>query len=110
MAMQGLWGTGKIEARPDQSIRRPIGGALHMAVRELAPRHRAPQRIDDFLAVLKAFLARDLRAAKGAGAAISHLGIDVPMARVRADSDDLAIHLTEPITDAASLPPDLGVG
>src|SRR5262249_37641454 len=37
MAMQRLWGTGKIEARPDQSIRRPLASALHMAVRELAP-------------------------------------------------------------------------
>ena len=110
MAMQRLWGTGKMEARPDQSIRRPIGGALHMAVRELAPRHRAPQRIDDFLAVLKAFLARDLRAAKGAGAAISQLGIDVPMARGRADSGDLEIDLTELLTDAASVAADLGVG
>jgi len=110
MAMQRLWGTGKIEARPDQSIRRPIGGALHMAVRELAPRHRAPQRINDFLAVLKAFLARDLRAAKGAGAAISQLGIDVPMARGRADSGDLEIDLTELLTDAASVAADLGVG
>src|SRR6266568_5206921 len=89
MAMQRLWGTGKIEARPEQSIRRPIGGALHMAVRELAPRHRAPQRIDDFLGVLKAFLARDPVAVKGrgagVGAALSQLGIDVPMARGRAD-------------------------
>lgn len=110
MAMQRLWGTGKIEARPDQSIRRPIGGALHMAVRELAPRHRAPQRIDDFLAVLKAFLARDPRVGKGASAVISQLGIDVPMARGRADSGDLEIDLTELLTDAASVAADLGVG
>jgi hypothetical protein len=110
MAMQRLWGTGKIEARPDQSIRRPIGGALHMAVRELAPRHRAPERIDDFLAVLKAFLAREARAAKGAGATLSQLGIDVPMARGRADSGDLEIDLTELLTDAASVAADLGVG
>jgi AAA ATPase domain len=109
MAMQRLWGTGKFEARPDQSIRRPIGGALHMAVRELAPRHRAPQRIDDFLSVLKAFLARDPRAAKG-GAALSQLGIDVPMARGRADSGDLEIDLTELLTDAAAVAADLGVG
>src|ERR1700686_4074058 len=84
MAMQRLWGTGKIEARPDQSIRRPIGSALHMAARELAPRHRAPQRIDDFLGVVKAFLARDPAAPKGSQ--LSHLGIDVPMSRGRADS------------------------
>jgi AAA ATPase domain len=109
MAMQRLWGTGKLEARPDQSIRRPIGSALHMAVRELAPRHRAPQRIDDFLAVLKAFLARDPRAPKG-GVAISQLGIDVPMARGRADSGDLEIDLTELLTDAAAVAADLGVG
>src|SRR5258708_20675559 len=40
MAMQRLWGTGKLEARPDQSIRRPVPSALHMAVPELAPPHR----------------------------------------------------------------------
>ena len=110
MALQRLWGTGKIEARPDQSIRRPIGGALHMAVRELAPRHRAPQRIDDFLAVLKAFLAKDQKAGKGTGVALSHLGIDVPMARGRADSGDLEIDLTELLADAAAVAADLAVG
>ena len=57
-AINHLWGTGKIEARPDQSLRRPVAAALHMAVRELAPRHRAPDRIDDFLGVLKAFAQR----------------------------------------------------
>ncbi len=108
MAMQRLWGTGKIEARPDQSIRRPIGSALHMAIREIAPRHRAPDRVDDFLGVLKAFLARDPKAAKGS--AISQLGIDVPMARGRADSGDLEIDLTELLTDAAGVAADLGVG
>ena len=65
MALQRLWGTGKLEARPDQSIRRPVASALHMAVRELAPRHRAPDRIDDFLGVLKAFALRDPKAPKG---------------------------------------------
>ena len=63
--MQRLWGTGKIEARPDQSIRRPVAGALHMAVRELAPRHRAPDRIDEFLGVLKAFAGREPNGAQG---------------------------------------------
>jgi hypothetical protein len=84
MALQRLWGTGKLEARPDQSIRRPIASALHMAVRELAPRHRAPDRIDDFL--------------------------DVPAARGRADSGDLEVDLTELFTDASSVAADLGVG
>ncbi|WP_240760272.1 ATP-binding protein, partial [Phytoactinopolyspora endophytica] len=54
-AIRRLWGTGKIEARPDQSIRRPLASALHMAVRELTPRHRDPDQVDQFLAVLKAF-------------------------------------------------------
>ncbi len=108
MAMQRLWGTGKIEARADQSIRRPVGAALHMAIRELAPRHRAPDRIDDFLSVLKAFLAAGPRSAKGAQSA--HFGIDVPMSRGRADSGDLEIDLTELLTDAAAVAADLGVG
>jgi hypothetical protein len=107
MAMQRLWGTGKIEARPDQSIRRPIASALHMAVRELAPRHRAPDRIDQFLGVLKAFAMRDPAAPKGS---FVHLGIDVPASRGRADSGDLEIDLTELLTDAASVAADLSVG
>src|ERR671928_561259 len=35
-AVRRGWGTGKLEARPDQSIRRPLAGALHQAVRELS--------------------------------------------------------------------------
>jgi AAA ATPase domain len=107
MAMQRLWGTGKIEARPEQSIRRPVASALHMAVRELAPRHRAPDRIDQFLGVLKAFAMRDPAAPKGS---FAHLGIDVPAARGRADSGDLEIDLTELLADAASVAADLSVG
>ena len=108
MALQRLWGTGKIEARPEQSIRRPVAGALHMAVRELAPRHRAPDRIEHFLGVLKAFAARDPKAPKGS--LTSHLGIDVPPVRGRADSGDLEIDLTELLADAASVATDLAVG
>ena len=107
--MQRLWGTGKIEARPEQSIRRPVAAALHMAVRELAPRHRAPDRIEQFLAVLKAFALRDPKAPKGTSVT-TQLGIDVPAARGRADSGDLEIDLTELFTDAASVAADLSVG
>src|SRR6202166_2020134 len=107
MAIQRLWGTGKLEARPDQSIRRPVAGALHMAVRELAPRHRAPDRIEEFLGVLKAFAARDPKAPKGSFT--PHLGIDVPAVRGRADSGDLEIDLMELFTDAASVAGDLSV-
>ncbi|HWG12346.1 MAG TPA: ATP-binding protein [Streptosporangiaceae bacterium] len=109
MAMQRLWGTGKIEARPEQSIRRPVAAALHMAVRELAPRHRAPDRIEYFLSVLKAFALRDPKAPKG-GSVTTQLGIDVPAARGRADSGDLEIDLTELFTDAATVAADLSVG
>jgi hypothetical protein len=108
MAMQRLWGTGKLEARPDQSVRRPVASALHMAVRELAPRHRAPDRVDHFLGVLKAFAAKDNRAAKGS--TWGQLGIDVPAVRGRADSGDLEVDLTELFADAASVAADLGVG
>jgi hypothetical protein len=109
MAMQRLWGTGKIEARPDQSIRRPIAAAMHMAVRELAPRHRAPDRIEYFLGVLKSFALRDPKAPKGSSVTVQ-LGIDVPALRGRADSGDLEIDLTELFADAASVAADLGVG
>jgi hypothetical protein len=108
MALQRLWGTGKIEARPEQSIRRPVAAALHMAVRELAPRHRAPDRIEHFLGVLKSFASRDPKAPKGSFT--PHLGIDAAPVRGRADSGDLEIDLTELFADAASVATDLGVG
>jgi hypothetical protein len=112
MAIQRLWGTGKIEARPEQSIRRPVASALHMAVRELAPRHRAPDRIERFLGVLKAF-AQAGEEPSGRSRARAHRwqpGIDVPVVRGRADSGDLEIDLTELFVDAASVATDVGVG
>lgn len=108
-AIGRLWGTGKIEARPEQSVRRPVAAALHMAVRELAPRHRAPQRIDEFLAVLKAFALRSTPP----GAKLRDRwqpGIDVPPARGRADSGDIEIDLVELFTDAAEVATDVGTG
>ncbi|MEE6309816.1 ATP-binding protein [Plantactinospora veratri] len=115
-AISRLWGTGKIEARPDQSIRRPVAAALHMAIRELAPRHRAPDRIDDFLGVLKAFALRSAPAGSGRGAGAARLrdrwqpGIDVPAASGRADSGDIEIDLVELFTDAAEVAADVGTG
>jgi AAA ATPase domain len=108
-AIGRLWGTGKIEARPDQPMRRPLSAALHMAVRELAPRHRAPDRIDDFLGVLKAFA---LRANPSGGKLRDRWqpGIDVPAAAGRADSGDIEIDLVELFTDAASIATDVGTG
>jgi hypothetical protein len=108
-AIGRLWGTGKIEARPDQSLRRPVAAALHMAVRELAPRHRAPDRIDDFLGVLKAFALRSTPP----NAKLRDRwqpGIDVPPTSGRADSGDIEIDLVELFTDAAAVASDVGTG
>jgi hypothetical protein len=107
-AIGRLWGTGKIEARPEQSIRRPLATALHRAIREVAPRHRAPERVDEFLGVLKAFALRDPEQPKGPRK--WDPGIDVPPARGRADSGDLEIDLTELFCDAAEVATDVGVG
>src|SRR5262245_24058301 len=108
-AIARLWGTGKIEARPDQSLRRPVAAALHMAVRELAPHHRAPHRVDDFLGVLKAFA---LRSTTGAARLRDRWqpGIDVPAASGRADSGDIEIDLVELFSDAAGVATDVGTG
>jgi hypothetical protein len=81
-----------------------------MAVRELAPRHRAPDRIEGFLGVLKAFAQADAQSAKGPAQRRWNPGIDVPASRGRGDSGDLEIDLTELFVDAASVATDLGVG
>jgi hypothetical protein len=62
------WGTGKIEARPDQGLRRPLSSALHMAVREIAVAHRDPERVDEFLGILKSFALRAAARGRVAGA------------------------------------------
>jgi hypothetical protein len=108
-AIARLWGTGKIEARPDQSIRRPLSSALHMAVRELTPRHRDPARVDEFLGVLKAFALRS--ADKSAKLRERwQPGIDVPAASGRADTGDIEVDLVELLVDAAAVARDVGVG
>ncbi|HEV7757217.1 MAG TPA: AAA family ATPase [Mycobacteriales bacterium] len=108
-AIERLWGTGKIEARPDTSLRRPVAAALHTAVRELAPRHRAPERIEEFLGVLKAFALRS-NPANGRLRDRWQPGIDVPAAAGRADSGDIEIDLVELFADAASVATDVGAG
>ncbi|MEJ3742386.1 ATP-binding protein [Actinomycetes bacterium KLBMP 9797] len=108
-AIGRLWGTGKIEARPDQSLRRPVSAALHMAIRELAPHHRAPDRIDEVLGVLKAFALRG-NAANAKLRDRWQPGIDVPARAGRADSGDIEIDLVELFTDAAGVATDVGTG
>jgi DNA polymerase III delta prime subunit len=108
-AIGRLWGTGKVEARPDQSLRRPLASALHMAVRELAPRHRDPDRVTAFLGVLKAFALRS----NPDGAKLRDRwqpGIDVPASTGRADTGDLEVDLVEVLVDAAGVARDVGVG
>lgn len=108
-AIGRLWGTGKIEARPDQSLRRPLVGALHMAVRELAPRHRDPRRVEAFLGVLKAFALRS----NPDGAKLRERwqpGIDVAATSGRADTGDIEVDLVELLVDAAGVARDVGVG
>ena len=58
LAVKRAWGTGKIEARPDQSLRLPLAQAVHAAVREVSHRHRDPERVDAVAGVLKSFALR----------------------------------------------------
>ena len=103
------WGTGKIEARPEQSLRRPVSSALHMALRELGPRHRDQESMEEVLGVLKAFAQR--QAPDNAKVRDRwQPGIDVPAATGRADSGDMEIDLVELLSDAAGLAADIGSG
>jgi hypothetical protein len=109
MAIRRGWGAGKIEARPDADLRRPLSAALHRAVRDLAVRHRAPDRVESVLGVLKAFALR----ANPESAKLRDRwqpGIDVPAASGRADSGDIEIDLVELFTDVAELAQDVGTG
>ncbi|MET8993900.1 ATP-binding protein [Amycolatopsis sp. Hca4] len=109
MALRHKWGAGKIEARPDAELRRPLSAALHRAIRDLAVRHRAPDRVEEVLGVLKAFA---LRANKPDAKLRDRWqpGIDVPAAQGRADSGDIEIDLVELFTDVAELAADVGTG
>jgi hypothetical protein len=109
MAVRARWGAGKIEARPDADLRRPLSAALHRAVRDIAVQHRAPDRVDEVLGVLKAFA---LRSAPD-GAKLRDRwqpGIDVPVTSGRADSGDIEIDLVELFTEVAELAADVGTG
>ena len=106
-AVRAGWGTGKLEARPDQSLRRPLSSALHTAVRELG--HPQEAESNHVLGVIKSFAQRDA----GAGAALRDRwspGIDAPAVRGRAVSGDIEIDLVELLTDVGGLAADLGKG
>ena len=108
LAVKRAWGTGKIEARPDQSLRLPLAQAVHAAVREVSHRHRNPERVDAVAGVVKSFALRTrLEDRKGVR---WQPPTDVPATKGRADSGDLELDLIELFTDVAELAGDLGVG
>lgn len=109
MAVRRGWGAGKIEARPDADLRRPLSAALHRAVRDLAVRHRAPDRVESVLGVLKAFALKS----NPDNAKLRERwqpGIEVPATQGRADSGDIEIDLVELFTEVAELAQDVGTG
>jgi hypothetical protein len=106
-AVRAHWGTGKLEARPGQRLRRPISAALHVAVRELG--HPKSEDVGYVLGVIKAFAQRE-------SATTTRLrdrwnpGIDVAAVTGRADSGDIEIDLVELLTDVGGLAADVGRG
>jgi hypothetical protein len=109
-AVRRGWGTGKLEARPEASLRQPLAAALHQAIRELAGRHR--EQADEVLGVVKAFAMRGTgQPAKGRTVRDRwQPGIDVPAATGRADSGDIEIDMVELLTDVAGLAAAAGKG
>ena len=110
-AVRAGWGTGKLEARPDQSLRRPLASAVHQAVRELGPAGGAG---DHALGVVKAFAQREAAGGTGRGAARLrdrwNPGISVAAVTGRADSGDIEIDLVELLGDLGGMAADTGRG
>jgi len=106
-AVRKGWGTGKLEARPDLPLRRPLSSALHQAVRELG--HPETEQTEHVLGVLRAFAQREAGAQPKLRDQWSP-GIDVPAVRGRADSGDIEIDLVELLSDIGGLAADLGKG
>ncbi len=106
-AVRAGWGTGKLEARPDQRLRRPLASALHQAVRELG--HPEPGEVAHVLGVVKSFGARDAAPSTRLRERWTG-GIDAPAVAGRADSGDIEIDLVELLTDVGGLAADVGRG
>ncbi|HZB66567.1 MAG TPA: ATP-binding protein [Ornithinibacter sp.] len=110
-AVRAGWGTGKLEARPEQSLRRPLASAVHQAVRELGATGGTG---DQSLGVVRAFAQRE--PASGAKGGTGRLrdrwnpGIGVPAAVGRADSGDIEIDLVELLSDLGGMAADTGRG
>lgn len=114
-AVRAGWGTGKLEARPDQSLRRPLASAVHQAVRELGPAGGAG---DHALGVIRSFAQKEqagASSARGRGSAARvrdrwNPGITVPAVAGRADSGDIEIDLVELLSDLGGTAADTGRG
>ena len=114
-AVRAGWGTGKLEARPEQSLRRPLASAVHQAVRELGPAGGAG---DHALGVIRSFAQKDPGGAgSGRGRTASatrrerwNPGISVPPVVGRADSGDIEIDLVELLADLGGMAADTGRG
>jgi DNA polymerase III delta prime subunit len=110
-AVRRGWGTGKLEARPEVELRRPLAAALHLAVRELGSTDEDGVR--HVLGVLKSFA---LKAGTGPGGSGGRMrdrwqpGIEAAAVPGRADSGDIEIDLVELLTDVAGLAADTGRG
>jgi GTPase SAR1 family protein len=115
-AVRAGWGTGKLEVRPDQSLRRPVSAAMHSAIRELGVAGNAVSSNGvssngdgtHVLGVLKSFAQRGPAASKLADR--WQPGIEVPLVTGRADSGDIEIDLVELFTEVAGLAADAGRG
>jgi hypothetical protein len=112
-AVRRRWGTGKLEARPDTPLRRPLAAALHQALRELSPANR--DDADQVLGILKSFAMKDGGSARsGTGRTLLRdrwqPGIDVPAVTGRADSGDIEIDLVELLGDVAGVAAAAGRG
>jgi DNA polymerase III delta prime subunit len=105
-AVRAGWGTGKLEARPEQALRRPLSAALHLAIRELGGSR--PEATAHVLGVLKSFAQKDTADAKLRDR--WQPGIDAALVTGRADSGDIEIDLVELFTEVAGLAADDGRG
>ena len=114
-AVRAGWGTGKMEARPELSLRHPLASAVHQAVRELGS---ADGSGDHALGVIRSFAQKDsvgTGSSRGRSAATRlrdrwNLGITAPAVLGRADSGDIEIDLVELFVDLAGTAADTGRG